>query len=206
MKLCMFTPLELDLERGWPGKIDGERVIQVAAQTLQAFFTGGGTAREHAVYALADVRFLVPVLRPPAIRIFDGGDFRFANPTSVYGPDEDVPAPVDRAEAVLRPTAVIGALEQIGGFTAMNDWRAPELPGAKAWDFATSLGPVVVTPDELTPQGVDWERLVDHARRNTELLPGDVIAADPVEHREVERGETVELELDGIGRLRNRIV
>ena len=49
MKLCMFTPVELELERGWPGKIDGDRVIQVAAQTLQAFFTGGGTAREHAV-------------------------------------------------------------------------------------------------------------------------------------------------------------
>jgi hypothetical protein len=199
MKLCMFTPLELDLERGWPGKIDGDRVIQVAAQTLQAFFTGGGTAREHAVYPLADVRFLVPVLRPPAIRIFDGGDFRFANPTSVYGPDEEVPAPVDRVEALLRPAAIIGALEQIGGFTAMNDWHAPELRGAKAWDFATSLGPVVVTPDELTPPGVDWDALVSLAGENTELLPGDVIAADPVERVAAARGDTVGLELEGIG-------
>jgi 2-keto-4-pentenoate hydratase/2-oxohepta-3-ene-1,7-dioic acid hydratase in catechol pathway len=148
----------------------------------------------------------VPVLRPPAIRIFDGEDFHFANPTSLYGPDDDVPAPVERIEAVLRPAAVIGALEQIGGFTAMNDWHAPELSGAKAWDFATSLGPLVVTPDELTPPGVDWERLVADASRNTELLPGDVIAAGSVERRAVERGETVELELDGIGRLRNRIV
>ena len=47
----MFTPRELQLERGWPGIIDGETVIQVAAQTLQAFFTGGGTARHHAEYA-----------------------------------------------------------------------------------------------------------------------------------------------------------
>jgi hypothetical protein len=206
MKLCMFTPLDLDLERGWPGKIDGDRVIQVAAQTLQAFFTGGGTAREHAVYPLAEVRFLVPVLRPPAIRIFDGEDFHFANPTSLYGPDDDVPAPVERLEVVLRPAAVIGALEQIGGFTAMNDWHAPELPGTKGWDFATSLGPVVVTPDEHTPPGIDWVALVEHARGNTELLPGDVIAAGGVERLAVERGETVELELDGIGRLRNGIV
>jgi hypothetical protein len=202
----MFTPIELDLERGWPGKLDGERVIQVAAQTLQAFFTGGGTAREHAVYPLAEVRFLVPVLRPPAIRVFDGEDFHFANPTSLYGPDEDVPVPAEPIEAVLRPAAVIGALEQIGGFTVMNDWRAPGLPGAKAWDFATSLGPIVVTPDELIPAGVDWERLVDDARRNTELLPGDVIAADPIDTRAVARGETVELELEGIGVLRNRSV
>jgi hypothetical protein len=206
MKLCMFTPAELDLERGWPGKIDGDRVIQVAAQTLQAFFTGGGTAREHAEYPLADVRFLVPVLRPPAIRVFDGRDFHFANPTALYGPDEDVPAPVERIEAVLRPAAVIGALEQIGGFTAMNDWHAPELPGTKGWDFAISLGPVVVTPDELTPPGVDWDALVEHARRNTELLPGDVIAADPVERVAVQKGESAELDLPGIGVLRNRVV
>jgi len=206
VKLCMFTPLDLDLERGWPGKIDGDQVIQVAAQTLQAFFTGGGTAREHAVYPLADVRMLAPVLRPPSVRIFDGPDFHFASPTSLYGPDEDVPVPVEQVEAVLRPAAIIGALEQIGGFTLLNDWRAPELPGAKAFDFATSIGPVVVTPDEHTPPGVDWDAFVEHAGRNTELLPGDVIAADPVELRPAARGETVELELDRIGVLRNRIV
>jgi len=51
----MFTPKELDLERGWPGRIEGDRVIQLAAQTLQSFFTGGGGAREHAEYQLADV-------------------------------------------------------------------------------------------------------------------------------------------------------
>jgi hypothetical protein len=205
MKVCMFTPLELDLERGWPGKVDGDRVIQVAAQTLQAFFTGGGTAREHAEYPLTGVRFLAPVLRPPSIRIFDGGDFRFANPAAVFGPDEDVPVPVDRIEAVLRPAAIVGALEQIGGFTIMNDWHAPELEGAKAWDFAISLGPVVVTPDELTPPGADWDELLAHAGRNTELLPGDVIAADPVERRDATRGETVEVELNGIGALRTRL-
>ena len=202
----MFTPLDLDLDRGWPGKIDGDRVIQVAAQTLQAFFTGGGMAREHAVYPLADVRMLVPVLRPPSIRIFDGDDFHFANPTSLYGPDEEVSVPSASVEAVLRPAAIIGALEEIAGFTAMNDWHAPELEGAKAFDFAISLGPIVVTPDEHTPAGVDWDALVAHARRNTELLAGDVIAAGPVERRHVQRGELAELELASIGVLRNRAV
>ena len=55
MRLCMFSPKDLELERGWPGRIDGDRVVQLAAQTLQAFFTGGGGAREHAVFALEDV-------------------------------------------------------------------------------------------------------------------------------------------------------
>ena len=208
MKLCMFTPVELDLERGWPGKIDGDRVIQLAAQTLQAFFTGGGTAREHAVYPLRDVRFRVPVLQPPSVRVFDGDDFRFANTASVYGPDDVVPFPTG-AESVgweLRPAAVVGAAETIGGFTILNDWFATALEGAKARDFAVSLGPVVVTRDELTPPRTEWDALVEHARRNTRLLPGDVIAADPVETAGgLGRGETVELELDGIGVLRNAI-
>src|SRR6476661_6551373 len=79
VKLCMFSPRDQDLERGWPGRIDGDKVIQLAAQTLQAFFTGGGTAREHAEYPLAEVRLLVPIQQPPAIRVYDGGDFRFGN-------------------------------------------------------------------------------------------------------------------------------
>ena len=235
MKLCMFTPIELDLERGWPGKLDGDRVIQVAAQTLQAFFTGGGMAREHAVYPLAEVRFLVPVLRPPAIRIFEGSDFHFGNPTSLYGPDEDVPVPVEQIEAVLRPAAVIGVIEQIGGFTVMNDWHAPELEGAKAYDFATSLGPVVVTPDEfdggegemvarvngeersrgnLRDLNWPWERLLEQAARNTHLVAGDVIGSGTVgtgcilelgDGRWLRPGDEVELEVEGLGVLRNRI-
>ena len=48
MKLCMFSPKGKNLERGWPGRVEGDRVIQLAAQTLQSFFTGGGNAREHA--------------------------------------------------------------------------------------------------------------------------------------------------------------
>ena len=30
-------------------------------------------------------------------------------------------------------------------------------------------------PDEDTPPGVEWERLVAHAAENTELFPGDLI-------------------------------
>src|SRR5260370_14566808 len=70
MKLCMFTPRDLQLERGWPGIVEGETVVQLAAQTLQAFFTGGGTARRHAEDPPAEVDFRPPGQHPPAVRDF----------------------------------------------------------------------------------------------------------------------------------------
>jgi hypothetical protein len=174
MKLCMFSPRDQDLERGWPGRVDGDRVIQLAAQTLQAFFTGGGQAREHAEYPLADVVFRAPVLHPPSVRIFDdSGDFAFANPAAVQAADQDPGIP--RAEPFERVAAIIGADGTIGGFTPLVEWVAPQLQGAKQRDFALTLGPVVTTPDEEVPPGVDWERLVAHAAENTSLFPGDLI-------------------------------
>ena len=73
MRLCMFHPNDNPLERGWVGRIDGDRVLHLAAQTLQSFFLGGGGAREHAEYALADVTLLVPVQYPPTVRVFARG-------------------------------------------------------------------------------------------------------------------------------------
>ena len=204
----MFSPRELSLERGWPGRIDGDRIVQLAAQTLQAFFTGGGKAREHAEYSLSDVALRAPVLRPPSIRVFGGDDFLFANPASIYGPDDAIlwPEGADHLEAELRVAAVIGADQRIGGFTLMNDWIAHGLAGTKARDFATSMGPIVVTPDELVSEGPDWDSLVEIAARNTRLLPGDVLAAEGVRQgRELGPGDVAELELEGIGALRNRV-
>jgi hypothetical protein len=176
MKLCMFTPVEMDLERGWPGRVDGETVVQLAAQTLQSFFTGGGDAREHAAYALDDVVFRAPVLHPPSVRIFDGpDDFRFANPAAIVAADAEVAIP--DAVAVERFAAVIGLDGAIGGFTPLVEWTAPQLPGEKSRDFALALGPLVTTPDEETPPGHDWEQYVAYAAQNTHLYPGDLIAA-----------------------------
>jgi hypothetical protein len=179
MRLCMFSPRDPFLERGWPGRIDGDRVIQLAAQTLQAFFSGGGQAREHAEYPLADVVFRAPVLHPPSVRIFDGDDFAFANPAAILAADDDVHGPEGGGSIVPveRVAAVIGADEAIGGFTPMIEWTAPAVTGAKSRDFALSLGPIVTTPDEHVPPGIDWERLVAHAAANTRLHPGDIIAA-----------------------------
>ena len=269
MKLCMFSPKELDLERGWPGRIEGDRVIQLAAQTLQSFFTGGGEAREHAEYPLADVVLRAPVLRPPAVRDFYAFEqhvktaralrgqevapewyelpvFYFSNPSAIYGPDQEIPYPEGTQELdyELEVAAIMGADGQIGGFTVMNDWSARDLQRlemkvglgpAKGKDFATSLGPVVVTPDEfdgtsavmtarvngeersrgeLGDMHFSWERIVEQAARNTQLYPGDVLGSGTVgtgcilEHgdgRWLQRGDVVELEVEGIGVLRNTV-
>jgi fumarylacetoacetate (FAA) hydrolase len=265
----MFTPRELDLERGWPGRIEGDRVIQLAAQTLQAFFTGGGSAREHAEYPLADVVLRPPVLHPPTVRDFMAFEqhvatarrqrgaevpkewyeipvFYFSNPAAIYGPDEGVPYPegTEELDYELECAAIIGVDGAIGGFTVLNDWSARDvqraemrvgLGPAKGKDFATSIGPVVVTPDEfdgtsgamvarvngeersrgeLGDMFHRWEALRAQAARNTVLRPGDVIGSGTVgggcilEHgdgRWLQRGDVVELEIEGIGVLRNTI-
>jgi hypothetical protein len=171
----MFTPRELDLERGWPGKIDGDRVIQLAAQTLEAFFTGGGTAREHASYPLADVVLRAPVLRPPSIRFFeDERSFSFGNTASIFGPEDPVPTPAD-AEARFSIAAMIGADERIGGFTLVNHWRAPSLEPPKDRDFATSVGPWIVT--DYVDESFPWDDVRAHALLNTRLRPGDLLVA-----------------------------
>src|SRR4029077_15118426 len=97
------------------------------------------------------------------------------NPAAVKAIGEDPGVP--EAEPVERAAAIIGAEDAIGGFTPFVEWVAPGLHGAKQRDFALTLGPVVTTPDEEVPSGIDWERLVAHAAENTRLYPGDVIAA-----------------------------
>jgi 2-keto-4-pentenoate hydratase/2-oxohepta-3-ene-1,7-dioic acid hydratase in catechol pathway len=204
----MFSPRDRDLPRGWPGRIDGDRVVQLAAQTLQAFFTGGGSSREHDEFALDDVVLRAPVLHPPTVRIFGSdGDFVFGNSAAIYGPEDEIPMPAgaNYVESDLRIAAVIGAEGAIGGFTLMNDWIAPELVGAKARDFAISLGPVVVTPDEF-PLRENWIALLANAGRNTRLLPGDILAAGSMRDGPYRSGEVVELKLDEIGVLRNTVV
>jgi 2-keto-4-pentenoate hydratase/2-oxohepta-3-ene-1,7-dioic acid hydratase in catechol pathway len=224
----MFTPKERDLERGWPGRIEGDQVVQLAAQTLQAFFTGGGHARDHAVYPVAEVRLRPPVLHPPSVRTFTRGyDFHFSNPASIYGPGDEIRVPVDSdgLDYELGVAAIIGAEQSIGGFTIVNDWAARGLEGPKSRDFAMSLGPVVVTPDEFEGNEAvvvarvngeahsrgsvelpySWEELREYAARNTRLRPGDVLTLALMRDGPVRQGDRVELEVGGIGVLSNRV-
>ena len=218
MRLCMFHPNDNPMDRGWVGRLDGDRVLHLAAQTLQSFFLGGGGAREHAEYARADVTLLVPVQYPPTVRIFEeDGSFAFANATAIIGPN--VPVAGSSLSACARIAAVIGAGDEIGGFSAMLQWQDPlEQPGAKTSDFGIALGPAVVTPDELDPAGLacrldaggsqregssggfSWPEAIALAARRTMLRPGDVIAGPPVVVLEGVDGG-VELEVAGIGTL-----
>lgn len=220
----MFHPLDHPLERGWVGRIDGAHVVQLAAQTLQSFFTGGGTAREHAVYPLAGVRLLAPVLHPPAVRVFDAADgFEFANPAAIVGPDAVV-VPRSALELVPRVAAVIGAEGAIGGYTLCADWRSPRARPPKDRDFALGLGPAVLTADELGDRGdllvrvdgeervrtslpaFDWNTARLFALEGTTLYPGDLLVGpSPADVDGLGPGSEVELELAGVGTLRQRV-
>jgi Fumarylacetoacetate (FAA) hydrolase family len=228
MKLCMFHPVGHPLERGWVGRIEGDRVVQLAAQTLQSFFTGGGSAREHAEYPLAEVVLLAPVLHPPAVRVFrDTSTFDFANPAAVLGPGLGVPCNEKLQGVLLAPriAAVIGASANVAAFTILAEWRDPARRPPKDRDFALGLGPVAVTADAFDPEAcvqvvridgserlrekavvLDWEAAVALAADRTRLFPGDLIAGPSCGLlEEVAPGSVVEIEVDGIGMLEQRI-
>jgi len=222
MRLCMFHLVGHPLERGWVGRVDGDRVVQLAAQTLQSFFTGGGSAREHAEYPLADVQLLAPVLHPPSIRVFDEqGGCAFANPGAIAAPGAEIDSRGNALSLLPRLAAIVGSDGALAAFTVFADWRDPSRPVPKDRDFAVGLGPVGVTTDEFDPDGCaiavrvdsaqratdaftgfDWRAAAALAADGTKLYPGDLIAgpsAGVVEN--VAPGSLVEIEVDGIGTL-----
>lgn len=139
--------------------------------------------------------------------------FYFSNPAAIFGPGQAVrrPEATRMLDFELEIAAVIGAEGDIAGFTLMNDWSARDvqrdevtvlLGPTKAKDFATSLGPWLVTPDELpsrngrlhleawvtvngeevgrgnaADQHFSWPEMVAHAARDTHLRPGDVLGS-----------------------------
>ncbi|MFL5592308.1 MAG: fumarylacetoacetate hydrolase family protein [Ktedonobacteraceae bacterium] len=195
--------------------------------------------------------------------------FYFSNNSEIYGHDEPIPYPVgsNELDIELEIACVIGregkdipveeAADYIAGYTIMNDWSARDfqfkemklnLGPAKGKDFATSIGPWLVTPDELASRRQEsgagerydmtmiarvngkeisrgnfnqiyysFPQMIAYASRNARLRAGDVLGSGTVGTgciREVgievqpwlQRGDVVELEIEGIGVLRNRIV
>jgi 2-keto-4-pentenoate hydratase/2-oxohepta-3-ene-1,7-dioic acid hydratase in catechol pathway len=101
--------------------------------------------------------------------------FYFSNPHAIVGPDDPVAAPPRSAELdyELEVACVLGAgADEVGlddadrlvaGFMVMNDWSARDvqrremqlsLGPVKGKDFATSLGPWLVTTAEFAPRGL----------------------------------------------------
>ncbi len=151
--------------------------------------------------------------------------FYFSNPVAVIGPFDDVRMPpgTSQLDFELEVAAIVGrsgadlssetAEEHIAGFCVMNDWSARDIQRremrlsmgpVKGKDFATSLGPALVTPDELEPfrknraydlamtasvNGREYSRasladiywsfgeMLAYASRGTEVVTGDVIGS-----------------------------
>jgi 2-keto-4-pentenoate hydratase/2-oxohepta-3-ene-1,7-dioic acid hydratase in catechol pathway len=151
--------------------------------------------------------------------------FYFTNPYAVQGPHDDVPMPPGCRlfDLELEVAAVVGrtgrdvppgeGASYIAGYTIMVDWSARDLQLAemqvrlgptKGKDTVTTLGPELVTPDELDawrtdtafdllmtleinghPVGEDrmssmafsFGEMVAYASRGTEVRPGDVLGS-----------------------------
>jgi fumarylacetoacetate (FAA) hydrolase len=144
---------------------------------------------------------------------YEAPTFYFTNPAAIYGPGAAIkrPAGCERLDFELEIAVAIGADHELAGFMLMNDWSARDIQAremqvglgpAKGKDFATSLGPWLVTPDELPfdgewldleasvlvndrpisraqsmPMQFSWPELIAHAARETRLLPGDVLGS-----------------------------
>lgn len=154
--------------------------------------------------------------------------FYFACPTTVLGPYDDAPmAPGSVCQDFeLEVAAIIGtpganlsveqAEQAIIGYTIFNDWSARDLQAqegvlaigqAKGKDSGVTLGPYLVTPDELEPyrrngmlslhataivndvivgigstEAMDWSfgEIISYASRGVPLEPGDVFGSGTV--------------------------
>jgi fumarylacetoacetate (FAA) hydrolase len=190
--------------------------------------------------------------------------FYFSNPLRITGPEETVAYPAaarqldyecELALVVRREGSNIleaDADRYIAGFSIFNDWSCRDLQfdesvfglgPAKGKHAASSLGPWIVTLDEMAPyyrdgtlhvqctvrvNGVVWMQgnawnmhhtfgaMLERAAQDSRIATGDVIASGTVgggsiseavrkgyPARFLQPGDVVEMEVEGIGVLRN---
>jgi len=176
------------------------------------------------------------------------------NPDTVYGPDDEIPWPyyTGKLDFELEVAAVLGrpahrvsvqeAQDCIVGFTIFNDWSARDiqlremsvgLGPAFGKDFATSMGPALVTADEFDVttarmsarvNGETWTsgslgtmlytfaEAISALSAEQPLHPGDVFGGGTIGRgcgyeldRWVQPGDVLELDVTGIGVLRNTV-
>jgi len=154
--------------------------------------------------------------------------FYFSNPHTIKGPNQEVKRPNKciRLDFELEMACIIGkegknisadqAEEYIFGYTILNDWSARDLQmqemkvllgPAKGKDFATSIGPYLVTKDELEHYRVEdrfdlemkatingnevtkgnfkdihytFGQMIERASEEVTLYPGDIIGSGTV--------------------------
>jgi 2-keto-4-pentenoate hydratase/2-oxohepta-3-ene-1,7-dioic acid hydratase in catechol pathway len=178
------------------------------------------------------------------------------NHRTIIGPEEDLfwPLETTKLDYELELACIIGragrdvseqdAPAYIAGYTIMNDFSARDiqfqemacrLGPAKGKDFATAIGPCLVTPDEIPDlnaltmiarvNGEVWSRgrfgtihwsfpqMIAHVSRGEPIYPGDLFGSGTVGggcglelDRYLSPGDVVELEIQPIGVLRNRVV
>ena len=171
----------------------------------------------------------------------DGEDVRWPSYTEKLDYECEVAAVVGRAG---RDLSEEDARAAIFGYLVMNDWSARDiqrdemacwLGPAKAKDFNTSFGPVLVTADEWDPEddhemtvtvdGEVWSRgttagrrwtfaqMLAHVSRDEDVYPTDVLGSGTFGggcgldlDRWLAPGQTVTLAVEGLGTLTNRVV
>jgi fumarylacetoacetate (FAA) hydrolase len=155
--------------------------------------------------------------------------FYFSNPLCIFGPNDPIPFPSasEMLDYELEIGCVIGregrnvpesdAMDYIAGFLIFNDWSCRDiqrdesavgLGPAKGKDSASTLGPWLVTTDELAPYmrngrlqvkcharvngdfwlkdgdgGVPyhtWGAVIERASKDSRIVPGDVLGSGTV--------------------------
>lgn len=178
------------------------------------------------------------------------------NTATIIGPDDDVVWPnyTSLLDYELEFACIIGkqgidiseenANDYIFGYTIMNDFSARDiqmqemsvgLGPAKGKDFATALGPYIITKDELPDpynlnmiarvNGEVWSegntktmyrpfsKIVEHVSESELIVAGDVLGSGTVGFgcglelgKFLKDGDVVELEIEKLGVLRNKII
>ena len=178
------------------------------------------------------------------------------NHRTIIGPDHDLSWPLNtsKLDYELELACVIGrkgidlseqdAADYIAGYTIMNDFSARDiqfqemacrLGPAKGKDFATAIGPCIVTPDEISDLAslhmiarvngelwsegrfgsIHWSfsQMIEHVSRGEAIYPGDLFGSGTVGggcglefDRYLKPGDVIELEIQPIGVLRTVIV
>ena len=183
--------------------------------TVRDFMVYEGHASGGGARQLSDAWYRLPI-------------FYFSNPLCIFGPEDAIPYPSasEQLDYELELAAVIGreasnvaeadAFSYIAGFTIFNDWScrdlqrdemAARLGPAKGKDSASSLGPWIVTTDELASfirdgrlhvrctlkvNGAQWMEnnagimyhtwgaMIERASRDSRVVPGDVLGGGTV--------------------------